>query len=265
MKSLAALALVAVATSAKPVPTAVPTGKWVVDFDDNYCLASRNFTADGKEVAFGLQPRPTTKGARAFIQTPRRLKSWDWEKAEITIGSETTKVDRLLAEPVVKPGYARYIHHLDEERLVKLEQAQGVTIDGENVELHFPLTGLASVRKVLDDCMAGLLESWGFSRETQATLVSFPKPRHLTSFFSADDYPARAVSSGAIGYVDVLLTVGTDGKVSECRVIRSSGHKELDDATCLKLRQRASFEPARDREGKAVASPYVTSIQWHVE
>ena len=264
MKTLAALLVIAVAASAKPVPTAVPTGKWVVDFDDNYCLASRSFTADGKEVAFGLQPLPTRENVRVFIQTPRQLKSWDWEKAEVYIGSERLKVNPLLAEPVVKPGHVRYILGLDGDELLKLQQAESITVDGEHVRVQFSLTELPRVRKVLDDCMVGLLESWGLSRETQASLATFPEP-DLTSVFKGDDYPVKAILRGAIGYVDVVLAIGADGKVKDCRFARASGHKELDETTCLKLRTRSKFEPARDRSGQPVASPYFTSIRWILE
>lgn len=158
MKILAALAVVAVAASAKPVPTAVPAGKWVVEFDDNYCLASRSFTADGKELAFGLQPWPTGEYARVFVQTPRRLKGWAWENAEIYIGSERLKVDPLFTEPVVKPGHARYVLSLDKEQLLRLEKAEMFTVAGDNVRVQFPVTELPKVRKVLDDCVVGLLE-----------------------------------------------------------------------------------------------------------
>lgn len=264
MKILAAVIVIALAALAGPVPTAVPTGKWVVDFDDNYCLASRSFTADGQEVAFGLQPWPTDEGARAFIQTPRQLTSWDWEKAEIYIGSERLKVSPLLAEPVVKPGHVRYILSLDKDQLLKLEEAERFTVDGEHVRVQFPVTELPRVRKVLDDCVVGLLQAWGLSRETQASLATFPKA-DLTSAFRSRDYPVEAIQRGAIGYVDVVLSVGADGKVKDCRFARASGHKELDETTCLKLRKRSKFEPARDRNGRPVASPYFTSIRWILE
>lgn len=261
MKLLAALLTAAVAAPPTAVPIAIPAGKWVVEFDDNYCLASRSFTVGDKQLAFGLQPRPTSKRARAFIQAPRKLKSWDWEKAEVYIGSARLKVEPLLVEPVVKPGHARYVVHLDEEQLQKLTESDSFTIDGKQVRVRFPMDELPRVRKVLDDCMIGLLEAWGLSRDAQASLATFPEG-DLSSVFSGDDYPAKAIGRGAIGYVDVVLTVAADGRVTNCRFARSSGHKELDEITCQKLRKGSRFEPARDRNGRAVVSPYFTSVSW---
>lgn len=105
----------------------------------------------------------------------------------------------------------------------------------------------------------------GLSRVAQAALATFPKADDLGSFFRSDDYPAKALDRHAVGYVDVVLTIDTDGKVKDCRFARSSGHKELDKTTCVTLQERSRFEPARDRDGPPVASPYFTSIRWHME
>jgi protein TonB len=54
--------------------------------------------------------------------------------------------------------------------------------------------------------------------------------------------------------------------VSGCEIIRSSGHKSLDDATCSILQRRARFTPARAADGQPIASTVVSPpIVWRLE
>ena len=57
------------------------------------------------------------------------------------------------------------------------------------------------------------------------------------------DYPARAARNGDTGTVSLALLIGTDGRVAEAKVRRSSGHKELDRAAVSAL-SMCKFKPA---------------------
>jgi protein TonB len=59
------------------------------------------------------------------------------------------------------------------------------------------------------------------------------------------DYPARAARNGESGTVSLALLIGTDGRVTDSRVQRSSGSRELDKAaqTALTL---CKFKPAME-------------------
>jgi protein TonB len=88
----------------------------------------------------------------------------------------------------------------------------------------------------------------------------------LRTVFSADDYPVVAQALGEEGTVEAKLTVSTSGRVSACDIIRSSGHKSLDNATCSVLQRRARFTPARAADGRAIASTVVSPpIVWRLE
>ena len=67
------------------------------------------------------------------------------------------------------------------------------------------------------------------------------------------DYPRAAVQTRAEGRVVVSFLVGTDGRVSNCRVTRSSGSAALDQTTCRLVEQRFRWNPARDAQGNPVA------------
>jgi len=104
-----------------------------------------------------------------------------------------------------------------------------------------------------------------------------PPPPHKTvsaqsargdvrTLFSADDYPASAQAAGAEGTAQAQLTIGTDGRVVGCNLIKSTGNGALDSATCNILRRRAKFTPARDSNGNPTTDTYTTPpIRWQLE
>jgi protein TonB len=57
------------------------------------------------------------------------------------------------------------------------------------------------------------------------------------------DYPAKAARNGEAGTVSLALLIGTDGRVSDSKVQRSSGSRELDRAAQAAL-SLCQFKPA---------------------
>ncbi len=102
-----------------------------------------------------------------------------------------------------------------------------------------------------------------------------PPPRKVQSatargsvvgLFSDEDYPASAQSAGAEGTAQATLTIGADGRVTGCNLIRSTGNGALDAATCSILRRRAKFTPARDSNGNPTSDSYTTPpITWRLQ
>jgi TonB family protein len=83
--------------------------------------------------------------------------------------------------------------------------------------------------------------------------------------FSYDDYPAEALKKNEQGTVQAELTIGSDGRVRACKVIRSSNSESLDTATCNIMMRRARFKPARDAHGNPTEDTYTTPpITWKI-
>ena len=83
--------------------------------------------------------------------------------------------------------------------------------------------------------------------------------------FSDSDYPASAQAAGAQGTAQAQLTIGPDGRVVGCSLVRSTGNGALDAATCNILRRRAKFTPAHDTSGAATTDTYTTPpITWRL-
>lgn len=67
-----------------------------------------------------------------------------------------------------------------------------------------------------------------------------------------EDYPRSAVARRAQGTTYLRFTVQTNGRVRNCVVTRSSGHRDLDAATCPLLERSLRYRPARDAAGQPI-------------
>ncbi len=79
------------------------------------------------------------------------------------------------------------------------------------------------------------------------------------------DFPSGASRVGAQGSVTTHLTIGTDGRVTNCRVARSSGNAELDATTCRLIRERFRYAPAEDAGGQQVTDLVGWRQDWWFE
>jgi len=64
-------------------------------------------------------------------------------------------------------------------------------------------------------------------------------------------YPAEAMRAGLSGIVELEILVGVDGRALDVRVVRSSGHRMLDQAARRTVLSKWTFVPAT-RDGHAV-------------
>lgn len=79
---------------------------------------------------------------------------------------------------------------------------------------------------------------------------------------SARDYPRDSRDRRIGSQVTVVLTVGVDGRVKNCRIHRPSSDPEADRITCRLARERFRFRPAMDFAGKPIQSVYGWQQRW---
>ena len=79
------------------------------------------------------------------------------------------------------------------------------------------------------------------------------------------DYPREASRADIGGEVEVRFTIQANGRVSGCRVTRSSGDTSLDTTTCRLIEKRFRFKPATNAAGTPVASQYGWRQSWWLE
>ncbi len=78
------------------------------------------------------------------------------------------------------------------------------------------------------------------------------------------DYPKSAAAEKRSGETKVRLTVGENGRATNCVVTRSSGHLDLDEQACASLKQRARFRPATDSSAEPIVATFDHTVVWEM-
>ena len=84
----------------------------------------------------------------------------------------------------------------------------------------------------------------------------------LASLVSQAEFAAHARSAGEAPVTRFRLSVGPDGRVTECELLMTSGSAFLDEAACRAMRERARFTPGHDADGQPVSDSHWGHIRW---
>jgi protein TonB len=87
-------------------------------------------------------------------------------------------------------------------------------------------------------------------------------PKLLNGRFKTRDLRAAEAVIGPGGIVGVRYTVETDGSVTHCGIMRSSGNGVLDATTCRLIELRFRYRPWRDASGRPIRSTVVRNQSW---
>jgi protein TonB len=89
-------------------------------------------------------------------------------------------------------------------------------------------------------------------------------PQQIKGRLRFSDIPEELLGAGEFASVGVRYTVGVDGRVSNCRIDRSSRKPGIDALACRMIERRFRFRPARDEDGRPVRSTVVETHSWSV-
>jgi TonB family protein len=136
------------------------------------------------------------------------------------------------------------------------------------------LSGTSAAMATVQSCLDDLRRNPQSATVAQATpsnagfaslSVKDPVPKGGTDdWISLDDYPRDALRSNREGTTGFNLVVGKDGRAQQCTISKSSGHPDLDTATCKAMMRRARFEPAQDAGRNPVEGKFSSRVSWKV-
>jgi len=81
---------------------------------------------------------------------------------------------------------------------------------------------------------------------------------------TTDDYPTADLMRGNEGTTRYRLSVGSNGRVTACDVLATSGSTRLDEAACKAIARRARFDPATDENGARVVGTFTGNVRWEI-
>ena len=274
------------AAASAPGAQLVPTGRWVLDVGETQCTISRAFGSVEAPITLRLA-RSVAPGLIDTVVAGAPLAPLTTEVAVRTRFGDG-------ASFVSSRGYSMRVDG-PPRRLVRWYLSdtafanQDITMDVEagSVRLVFNQAQLGAAIRALNNCQADLRQHWNMSEdmfaETEAPSTgTAPTPGSATGFrfqehpdHLGDPTPGRpqpsrnpvewlsSVDFGdneRPGQMTAYLLVGTDGRVADCTVSRATPDAILTARTCLLMRERARFRPARDAAGQAVRSVYYKRI-----
>lgn len=75
-------------------------------------------------------------------------------------------------------------------------------------------------------------------------------------------YPQGAKRENRGGTTEFSVQIDADGKLTNCRIIRSSGYLDFDNATCACLKDHGKFNPAQDGHGTNIPGEFRSHVNW---
>jgi protein TonB len=89
-------------------------------------------------------------------------------------------------------------------------------------------------------------------------------PRHIRGRLRFADVPEALLGPGQTATIGVRFTVETNGRVTNCRIDRSSRIAALDTLVCRLIERRFRFRPALDGYGRPMRATVVETHEWSV-
>ena len=238
-----------------------PTGPWVVSHEGGVCLLQRSYGTAAQPFAVGFRQVPTIDGLRMFVVDSG---SGPVKARSVRIGTGSGQALKgQLTSYLTGDGTKRASETAAPRALIANVAAAGtLTVDaGAELRHTISVPGMTKALAELDACAAEQLANWGVGREQQLATARFPRPEK-----DALPNPRRDFieTYSVTGVVDNLAYVHVDaeGRASGCRLLLSSGNRDIDQASCDVL-VAAKFKPAVDRSGQPLASVYAHAFRWN--
>lgn len=242
-----------------------PVGKWVLDYGETLCSASRTYGTGAKPIRLGIIPSPSGKMYRIVVQKHGKVYNPYHFPVTASFSSTEAKTTALRFASGDRKWDVVWLN-VPHDKIEGLGTATKFGIRGEGeMNQHFALPGIGAVLKALDKCNADLRNYWNVDA-TVATAPAQPAIARtsLRDLISEKDFPRQALREGKGGTTGFLLMIDEQGTTKGCMVEETSGIASLDAMACGVLLERAKFSPALDKAGKPMRSVCYNRITWAI-
>ena len=279
---LVCAALLSTAETAAAAVPKQPTGKWIVNFADAQCVATRNYGSEADPLYLVLKA-PATGGALQVGVVRKSTKNDATQyDGEIVLDETATVRTSLLEFGNKKMGQRAMLANLSAHEVAPIRTAKiiglraredGLTRLGTRLATNvrktdesFAVTQMPALMNMLDTCAADLRKIWRVWDEEKGSDGLKEGPTgNLANVFIGEDYPAIAAVQEQMGSAAFVLLIDEQGKVADCTVTGTSGVASLDAQSCAIVKERAKFKPAIGLDGKPAKSSYFQRIMWRIE
>ncbi len=190
-----------------------------------------------------LARKPRSQPAHTQFEINR----WGWGLLLVLAITSLGKIAEQFSSPRSTPPVASYGSFLG----IKPPGSSSVSLEAQSSEIDRMLKGLPPNNTADATPTSPRPSPWSEG------MLPLERPAIGASYLISPKvtYPPLARRSGQEGSVVLTAVVDPNGKVRHARVERSSGHAILDEAA-IAAALDATFVPAKNSEGKAIASTY---------
>lgn len=239
-----------------------PSSKWLANFADNSCEMVRDFGAGKQQMELLVRPLTGSTTVQFEIHyhgaAPHQLGG----SARLAMYPGTASAvgsyyDAAL--PPTEPFERMMRFTMQRSQIADLGGAQVITFVYATRPISLAPGALGNVAKVLKECEDDLIKTWGYDPQVMNSLKTGPVPVAPEKWYRAKDLPTKNDAKDVM-IPSVRFTVGTDGAVSNCAVVTTSGSKMFDDKACEVMTTKAHYKPAMGANGQPVAALMVSPV-----
>lgn len=283
----AALSAAIVSPAMAADPPLAPSAPWTLEYDTDSCALRRLFGA-GEDRAY-LEFRRFGPGSilQTIIASSRMKPTWplafryrwggEGEWRDVAYANSVTLdtgFDGVLFEaglgdspehPEIEDPRERaaYFQTID-SRAIEEEaaaRAEAISLRGAfRKELSLHLGSLAEPIAALNKCVDELTTHWGIDVEAHKTLTRPAVPANLPEVGSMIDYPPKMIRRRTQGVVNIRLAVNETGRITGCRIQMPLSDPVFEETSCVDVQHALDFYPALDKDGRPIASYWVTRV-----
>ena len=265
-KKFRAILLIAVAIGAMgAAEPRRPTSRWVLDYGDAQCVASRNYGTGEKPLFLALKPSPTGSVMRVMLIRNGASSDAEQRPASVRFDDKAAIAVKALSYGDSKAKRQVASINLPMETFAANRGASTIEIKGSWFNERLAVGGLAGVVAEFDQCLANLRQVWNVGAPYSGRITRPAQSKKpLGDLFRSSSYPQQAMMEGNTGRVGLALLINEAGNVRDCMIEETSGYATLDTMSCYTITTHARFDPAVGADGKPVKSASFHRINWRI-
>lgn len=256
-----------------------PAGQWALDYGEDYCRLSRNFSNGNSELSLAferIEPGPfmrmivITDGIRTF----RRAEELGWSfapgqgerkaryaQSKMADGKDYYNFGPVTVAPFEPPAPGALPPAYD--RKAEQDLARPLTAISLGSGLLSPVrieTGaLDAPIAAMQGCADDLAQTWGIdAARLPGSTPPVPEGGGV-GWLPQGTIPFGEFSKFVGGANQVRLMVDASGKATRCEVHWATLGDSLNKRICDTLLDKAKFAPAKDAQGNAMAGVWIGS------
>jgi hypothetical protein len=263
-----------------------PSSAWTIDYDADSCALRRTF-ASGEDRAYleirrfapgwGLQTTVASSRAGARLHPNVRYRftdDQDWQSPGLGV---SVTLESKLRGVIIEPSFTNlsefdaiedeaerdaYLRSIDFRAIERQRAAaiDSISLRGLGPRFTLRLGKLEAPIGALQDCIDELMAHWNIDVEAHKTLSRPAVPVNLREVPRMMDYPPKMIRQNMPGLVNVRLAIDGTGRITACYIQMPLSDPEFEESSCADIQHALDFDPALDKDGKPIASYWVTKV-----